>query len=69
MWIFLVGAKDQATNTIQRFQAAAESESGKRLKTLRTDRGWEFNSLKFGAYCAEHSVQRQLSTRPNKTGS
>lgn len=48
-------------STIQRFQAAAEVESCRRLKVLRTDRGGEFTSVQFREYCAERGVQWQLT--------
>lgn len=58
MWLRLVASKDQAPVVIRRFKAAAEVESGRKLKVLRTDRGGEFTSVEFGAYCAEEGVQR-----------
>ncbi|RLN39601.1 hypothetical protein C2845_PM01G10330 [Panicum miliaceum] len=61
MWLCLLASKDQAPAAIRRFKAAAEVESGRKLKVLRTDRGWEFTSVEFGAYCAEEGVQRQLT--------
>lgn len=61
MWLSLLGSKDQAASSIQRLQAAAEVESGRRLKFLHTDRGGEFTSVQFGEYCTERGVQRQLT--------
>jgi transposase InsO family protein len=61
MWLCLLASKDQAPTAIRRFKAAAELESGHKLKVLRTDRGGEFTSVEFGAYCAEEGVQRQLT--------
>uniref|UniRef100_A0A8R7UAC2 Integrase catalytic domain-containing protein n=1 Tax=Triticum urartu TaxID=4572 RepID=A0A8R7UAC2_TRIUA len=46
---------------IKRVQALAESESGRKLRTLRTDRGGEFTSGSFTAYCAELGVSRHLT--------
>lgn len=61
IWLTLLASKDQAPAAIKRFQAAAELESGCKLKVLRTDRGGEFTSVEFGAYCADRSIQRQLT--------
>jgi transposase InsO family protein len=58
MWIFLLASKDQASPAIKKFQAAAELESGRKLKMLRTDRGGEFTSSELGEYFAERGVQR-----------
>lgn len=58
MWVCLLASKDQAPTAIRRFKAATEVESGRKLKVLQTDRGGEFTSIEFGAYCAEEGVQR-----------
>jgi hypothetical protein len=39
MWIELLKTKDEAFASFKKVKAAAESESGKRLKAFRTDRG------------------------------
>jgi hypothetical protein len=36
-------------------------ESGRRLRTLRTDRGGEFTSKDFAAFCAERGTARHLT--------
>jgi hypothetical protein len=43
---------------IRRFKNAAEVESGRKLKVLRTDRVGEFNLVEFEVYCSEEGVQR-----------
>ena len=43
---------------IKKFKARAEAESGKKLRVLRTDRGGEFTSVEFVAYCADQGVVR-----------
>jgi transposase InsO family protein len=61
MWLLLLAAKSDAPAAIKRFQAAAELESGRKLKILRTDYGGEFTSLEFGDYRAAKGVQRHHS--------
>uniref|UniRef100_A0ACD5X227 Uncharacterized protein n=1 Tax=Avena sativa TaxID=4498 RepID=A0ACD5X227_AVESA len=61
MWLTLLASKDEAEAAIKRFKASAEVQSGCKLRTMRTDRGGEFTSKDFDAYCAEHGVQRHLS--------
>lgn len=61
MWLCLLASKDKAPASIGRFKAAAEVESGWKLKVLRSDRGGEFTSVEFGVYCAEEGVQHQLT--------
>ena len=38
---------------IKKFKMRAEAKSGKKLCVLRTDRGGEFTSVAFAAYCAD----------------
>jgi transposase InsO family protein len=61
MWIQLLSSKDQVSAAIKNFQASVEAQIGRKLKTLRTDRGGEFTSVKFRRYCTEHSVEHQLT--------
>ena len=61
MWLCLLASKDQAPAAIRRFKVAEKVESGHKLKVLRTDRGGEFTSVEFGAYCTEEGIQRQLT--------
>ncbi|KAK1663428.1 hypothetical protein QYE76_051587 [Lolium multiflorum] len=49
MWIAFLTTKDEAEMAIMRIKAAAEVQSGCILRTLRTDRGGEFNSRSFSA--------------------
>ncbi|KAD4888061.1 hypothetical protein E3N88_20134 [Mikania micrantha] len=39
-----------------------DNESGQRISTLRTDRGGEFCSKEFNAFCEEHGIRRDLTT-------
>lgn len=39
-----------------------ENETGKTIKTLRTDRGGEYCSIEFEVFCEVHGIQRKLAT-------
>ena len=39
MWVMILGSKGEAADAIKRAQAAAEAESGRKLRVLRTDNG------------------------------
>ena len=56
MWLQLLTSKGDAAEAIKRFKARAEAESGKKLRVLGTDRGSEFTSVEFAAYCADQGV-------------
>jgi transposase InsO family protein len=61
MWLTLLCTKDEAAEAIRRFTAAAEMESGQRLRILRTDQGGEFTSTKFAAYWADRGTGCHLT--------
>ncbi|KAL0556507.1 hypothetical protein IC582_005021 [Cucumis melo] len=46
------------------YKAEVENESGKTIKTLRSDRGGEYMDLRFQEYLIEHGIESQLSA-PN----
>ena len=58
MWLQLLTSKDEAAAAIKKFKMRAEAESGKKLRVLRTDRGGEFTSMEFTAYCMDQGVVR-----------
>jgi transposase InsO family protein len=61
MWVVLLATKDGASTALIHLQARAEAEAGRKLGTLRTDRGGEFTAHTFGEYCAGEGIQRQLT--------
>jgi transposase InsO family protein len=63
MWVKTIRAQDEALRFIKRIKALAETDSGLRLCALRTDRGGEFNSNEFAAFCEEHGV-KHFTTAP-----
>ena len=62
MWLELLASKDEALVYFKRIKAAAELESGRRLKAFRTDRGGEFNSGAFVAFYNDHVIKHSTTT-------
>jgi len=62
MWVELLGVKSEALACFKKFRAAAELESGRRLKAFRTDRGGEFNSGAFVAFYNDHGIKHCTTT-------
>ena len=60
MWLVLLRSKDEALEAFRKVKIAAEVESEEKLKALRTDRGGEFTSNEFKAYCEKHGIKRYL---------
>ncbi|GJW21496.1 putative RNA-directed DNA polymerase [Tanacetum coccineum] len=61
-WVYLLAEKSQALESFKQFKKKVETETGKTVKPLRTDRGGEYLSDDFKAFCLEHGVKRQLTT-------
>ena len=62
MWVMILGNKGEAADVIRHAQAAAEAESGRKLRVLRTNNGGKFTAVEFAAYCADEGIQRHHST-------
>ena len=62
MWLQLLTSKDEATTSIKKFKMRTEAKSGKKLHVLRTNRGGEFTSVEFVAYCVDQGVVRHHTT-------
>ena len=62
MWVELLKSKDQALDYFKKIKLRAESESGGKLKALRTDRGGEFTSHMFSLFCNEGGIKHNTTT-------
>jgi transposase InsO family protein len=58
MWAVLLPTKAAAADAIKHVQAAAEKESGQKLRVLHIDNGGEFTAARFAAYCADEGIQQ-----------
>ena len=58
MWLQLLTSKDEVATMIKKVKMRVEAKSGKKLRVLRTDRGGEFTSVEFTAYCMDQGVER-----------
>ena len=62
MWLELQATKDEAFVCFKKIKAAAEMESGRRLKAFRTDCGGEFNSGVFVTFCNDNGIKHNRTT-------
>lgn len=53
--------KSEAFSVFKSFKAQAENESGKPIKSLRTDRGGEYCSKEFADFCGISGIRRELT--------
>ena len=58
MTVMYLRNKSEAFEKFKWYLARVEKETGKRLKSLRSDRGGEFISHKFNNFCIERGIKR-----------
>jgi hypothetical protein len=56
MWLMLLTTKDGALSAFATFQARADAEAGRNIRTLCTDCGGEFMMQTFSGHCTSHGV-------------
>jgi transposase InsO family protein len=77
-WVYFLKTKSQALSMFRNFKSMAETQSGQKIKVLRTDNGGEYTSKEFNAFHQEVGIVHQLivpyssqqngvSERKNKT--
>ncbi|TYK03715.1 gag/pol protein [Cucumis melo var. makuwa] len=62
--------KSDSFEKFKEYKAEVENESGKTIKTFRSDRGGEYMDLRFQDYLINHGIQSQLSapSTPQQNG-
>lgn len=60
-WTFPIQKKGDVFRIFQKWKARAETETGRKLKVLRTDGGGEYTSTEFGRYLEKAGVKHELT--------
>ena len=59
-WVYFLKNKSEVFSIFQIFKSLVENESGKKIKTLRSDNGGgEFVKNEFEAFLSKHGIQHQ----------
>jgi hypothetical protein len=68
--VYLLKRKSETFGAFKQFKAWAENVTGAKLGTLRDDKGGEYISGEFEAFCIDHGIQRQhtVRNRPQQNG-
>jgi len=68
--IYLLKRKSETFIAFKQFKAWAENITGQRIGSLRDDKGGEYMSKDFEAFCIDHGIQRQhtVRNRPQQNG-
>ncbi|WJZ94710.1 hypothetical protein VitviT2T_013543 [Vitis vinifera] len=61
VWIYFLTEKSEAFTTFKNYKNLVEKETRAFICCLRTDRGGEFTSLEFNAFCKTNGISRQLT--------
>ncbi|KAL6338345.1 hypothetical protein AAG906_018715 [Vitis piasezkii] len=61
VWIYFLTEKSEAFTTFKNYKNLVEKETGAFICCLRIDRGGEFTSLEFNAFCKTNGISRQLT--------
>lgn len=60
-WVYFLHEKSETFTAFKSFKTHVEKETGKSIKTLRTDRGGEYCSKEFEKFCDQQGIRRELT--------
>jgi hypothetical protein len=61
--VYLLKHKLEVFDAFKKFKAWAENLTGQRMGSLHEDKGGEYMSREFEAFCIDHGIQRQHTVR------
>jgi transposase InsO family protein len=64
-WIYFLKAKSDTFDKFKEYKAFIEKQTGKHIRTPKTDNGGQFESLQFEDFCKEAGIKRQLTVPYN----
>lgn len=69
-YVYLLRTKDEAFDKFKLFKAEVENQKEKKIKMIRSDRGGEYFSNEFDAFCKQHGIiyQRTAPFTPQQNG-
>lgn len=59
--VFLLQNKSEVAAKFAQFVALVETQTGKRVKTLRSDYGGEYTSSMMSKFCADHVIMQKFT--------
>ncbi|RVW53763.1 Retrovirus-related Pol polyprotein from transposon TNT 1-94 [Vitis vinifera] len=59
-WVYFLKTKSQVLSVFKSFKKMVETQSGQKVKVLRTDNGGEYTSKEFNVFCQEARYVHQL---------
>ncbi|KAJ9557645.1 hypothetical protein OSB04_012259 [Centaurea solstitialis] len=62
LYVYLLKSKDEAFDAFKVYKAEVENQQEKRIKILRSDRGGEYFSREFDAFCEENGIKHERTS-------
>ena len=54
--VYILRNKDETRNAFIKYRNEVENQLSKKIKRLRTNRGWEYESNPFNSFCEDHGT-------------
>eukprot|EP00253_Pinus_taeda_P007806 PITA_07806 len=64
-WIYFLKTKSEVFKRFQEFRALVETQTGRKIKSLRSENGGEYTLGEFVDYCAEAGIRREFTVPYN----
>eukprot|EP00253_Pinus_taeda_P032558 PITA_32558 len=64
-WIYFLKTKSEVFKLFKEFRALVETQTGRKIKSLRSDNGGEYTLGDFVDYCAEAGIRREFTVPYN----
>eukprot|EP00253_Pinus_taeda_P013514 PITA_13514 len=64
-WIYFLKTKSEVFKQFQEFRALVETQTGRKIKSLRSDNGGEYTLGEFVDYCVEVGIRREFTVPYN----
>ena len=64
-WIYFLKTKSEVFKWFQEFRALVETQTSRKIKSLRSDNGREYTFGEFVDYCAEAGIRREFTVPYN----
>lgn len=70
LWVYFLKQKSEAFEVFKKWRARVETETGLRVKCLRSDNGGEYELAEFKKYCADNGIRMEKTVRgtPQQNG-
>ncbi|SGY62767.1 BQ5605_C007g04732 [Microbotryum silenes-dioicae] len=60
-WVYPIGHKSEVLQTFKDWLMEIENETGRKVRTLRSDNGGEYVSTAFNGFCVARGIRRELT--------